>query len=299
MECLAGAMMCRMPPRISKAALMASFYRVLAHHYDPRRTKWDIDGPAPNLSGASKSPRELPGYEGWLRNSHPEVRKQACLHCHQVNDILRQPAVAARTFDKKRNFEVWPLPENVGLMLERDHGLLVTNVVAGSAADNAGLKAGDVIGAAGGRRCFGQTDFRGVLHRGPRGAGEIEVWWTRGEGGKSGEVMSGKLAVVALRIIRMYSELPKNNTVAQVLGKQVLRSGTSVGANYREASRGRSKAEFVSKVGDSLKEIEGTEYWLELLVDSGCVSATKMVELLDETRQLIAIFTTVDKNAKG
>ena len=102
----------------------------------------------------------------------------------------------------------------------------------------------------------------------------------------------------ALRVIRMYSKLPKNDTVAQVLGKQVLRSGTSVGANYREASRGRSKAEFISKIGDCLKEIEETEYWLELLVDSGCVPSEKMAELLDETRQLIAIFTTIDKRSK-
>ncbi len=103
----------------------------------------------------------------------------------------------------------------------------------------------------------------------------------------------------ALRVIRMYSKLPKNDAVAQVLGKQVLRSGTSVGANYREASRGRSKAEFISKIGDCLKEAEETEYWLELLVDSGCVPQTKMTALLDEARQLTAIFTTIDKNAKG
>src|SRR6267154_2728532 len=102
----------------------------------------------------------------------------------------------------------------------------------------------------------------------------------------------------ALRIITMYSKLPKSDTVAQVLGKQVLRSGTSVGANYREASRGRSKAEFISKIGDCLKEIEETEYWLELLVDSGCVSGVKMADLLDEPRQLIAIFTTIDKRSK-
>jgi S1-C subfamily serine protease len=107
-----------------------------------------------------------------------------------VNDIIREPAVAAKTFDKKRDFDVWPLPENVGLALDRDHGLRVTSVVAGSAADKAGFVPGDVIGAAGGRRCFSQADFRGVLHRGPRGAGEIEVWWTRG-----GQVVSGKLAV--------------------------------------------------------------------------------------------------------
>jgi len=97
----------------------------------------------------------------------------------------------------------------------------------------------------------------------------------------------------------MYLKLAKNDTIAQVLGKQVLRSGTSVGANYREASRGRSKAEFISKIGDCLKEIEESEYWLELLVDSGCVPPLKMAGLLDETRQLIAIFTTIDKNAKG
>jgi four helix bundle protein len=102
----------------------------------------------------------------------------------------------------------------------------------------------------------------------------------------------------ALRVIRMYSKLRKNDAVAQVLGKQVLRSSTSVGANYREASRGRSKAEFISKIGDCLKEIEETEYWLELLVDSGCIPGTKMVDLLDEARQLIAIFTTIDKRSK-
>ena len=102
----------------------------------------------------------------------------------------------------------------------------------------------------------------------------------------------------ALRIIRMYCTLQKNDPVGQVLGKQALRSGTSVGANYREASRGRSKAEFISKIGDSLKEIEETEYWLELLLDSGRISSQKIAALLDENRQLIAIFTTIDKNAK-
>jgi four helix bundle protein len=102
----------------------------------------------------------------------------------------------------------------------------------------------------------------------------------------------------SLRIIRMYATLPKSDTVAQVLGKQVLRSATSVGANYREACRGRSKAEFISKVGDSLKEIEETEYWLDLLTESASIKPAKMKDLLDETRQLIAIFTTIAKRAK-
>ena len=101
----------------------------------------------------------------------------------------------------------------------------------------------------------------------------------------------------ALRIIRTYSALPKT-TEAQVLGKQVLRSGTSVGANYREACRGRSKAEFVSKVGDCLKELDETAYWLELLVESKVMPAASLDALRDETDQLLAIFTTVAKNAK-
>jgi four helix bundle protein len=113
------------------------------------------------------------------------------------------------------------------------------------------------------------------------------------------EDLKPRTKAFALRVIRMYSKLLKNDAVAQVLGKQVLRSGTSVGANYCEASRGRSKAEFISKIGDCLKEIEETGYWLELLVESGCVASSRMAGLLDETRQLIAIFTTIDKNSKS
>ena len=66
----------------------------------------------------------------------------------------------------------------------------------------------------------------------------------------------------ALQMLEMFSVIPKT-TEAQVLGKQVLRSGTSVGANYREAHRGRSKAEFIAKCGDSLRELEKTAYWLD------------------------------------
>lgn len=101
----------------------------------------------------------------------------------------------------------------------------------------------------------------------------------------------------ALRVVAMYSTLPKS-TEAQVMGKQVLRSGTSVGANYREANRARSKAEFIAKLGDSLKELDETAYWLELLVESGIVPAPKLASLQDECNQLLAIFTTVSKNAK-
>ena len=79
----------------------------------------------------------------------------------------------------------------------------------------------------------------------------------------------------------------------------MLRPLTFVGANYRVAFRVSSKKEFISKVGDALKEVEETEYWLELLVEGGCVKAARMANLLDESRQLIAILTTIDRKAKG
>ena len=101
----------------------------------------------------------------------------------------------------------------------------------------------------------------------------------------------------ALRVIRMFGALPKK-TEAQVLGKQALRSGTSVGANYREASRARSRAEFVSKCGDSLRELEESAYWLELLVDSGIVASDKLSCLRQECDELIAIFVTIINRAK-
>jgi four helix bundle protein len=102
----------------------------------------------------------------------------------------------------------------------------------------------------------------------------------------------------ALRVIRLFSALPKGS-LGDVIGKQLLRSGTSVGANFREAHRARSNAEFVCKVGDCLKELEETCYWLELLVDAELVSADRLAPLLDECNQLLAILTTVAKKVKS
>ena len=100
-----------------------------------------------------------------------------------------------------------------------------------------------------------------------------------------------------MQIIRLFPELPKT-TEAQVLGRQVLRSGTSVGANYREAYRARSRAEFIAKCGDSLRELEETAYWLELLADANCVAPEKLSALRQECDELIAIFVTVLRRSK-
>ena len=108
-----------------------------------------------------------------------------------------------------------------------------------------------------------------------------------------------RLRDYALRVIRMYCALPKKNDVAHVLGHQALRSGTSVGAHHREASRARSNAEFISKMEGGLQELEETDYWLDLLVGSGIVSETRMRDLTTETNELMAIFIASVKTVKA
>ncbi len=83
------------------------------------------------------------------------------------------------------------------------------------------------------------------------------------------------------------------------MGKQLLRSGTSVGANYREACRARSNAEFTAKMGICLGELDETAYWLELLEKSTIFTTEQLSALQDETNQLIAIFVTILKKTKG
>jgi four helix bundle protein len=101
----------------------------------------------------------------------------------------------------------------------------------------------------------------------------------------------------ALRILRMVGALPKTSA-AQVLGKQVLRSGTSPGAHYREAYRARSTAEFISKIEGGLQELEETGYWLELLAESGAVAAKRLAALRTEADELTKIFASVALSAK-
>jgi len=102
----------------------------------------------------------------------------------------------------------------------------------------------------------------------------------------------------ALRVIRMFGSLP-NTTVAQTLGKQVLKSGTSVGAQYREGCRARSDAEMISKWESALQELDETAYWFELLVEGDVVAAPLMTGLMRESDELIAMLTASVKTIKG
>ena len=101
----------------------------------------------------------------------------------------------------------------------------------------------------------------------------------------------------ALRIIRMYRALPKNGE-AGVIGRQILRSGTSVGAQYREASRAKSPRDFISKMEGSLQELDETAFWIELLIEAEIMPKERMSDLEKETDELIAIFVSSIKTAK-
>ena len=103
----------------------------------------------------------------------------------------------------------------------------------------------------------------------------------------------------ARRVARAYQALPARDRVAQVWGEQMLRAGSSVGANYREAQRARSNAEYVSKLGDCLREADEALYWMELLEVEAFVSAQRLASLKDECDQLIAIFVTLVRKGRA
>jgi four helix bundle protein len=93
----------------------------------------------------------------------------------------------------------------------------------------------------------------------------------------------------AIRIVKLFRSLP-HTPDAQTLGKQVLRSGTSVAANYRAVCRARSKAEFISKMGIVLEEADETVFWLELFNETDVLRPERTMDLLKEANQLLAIF---------
>jgi four helix bundle protein len=101
----------------------------------------------------------------------------------------------------------------------------------------------------------------------------------------------------ALATIRFYSDLPKD-AASQILGRQLLRSSTSVGAQYREAQRAKSISDFISKTEGALQEVDEAGYWLELIQESRVEGSDAIAPLRDEARQLLAIFVAITRKAK-
>ena len=102
----------------------------------------------------------------------------------------------------------------------------------------------------------------------------------------------------ALRIVKVFQALPRSED-ARTLGEQLLRSGTSVAANYRAVCRSRSKAEFLARLGVVVEEIDETVFWLELLVESGIITPVRMGNLQREANELCAIFVSSQLTARG
>jgi four helix bundle protein len=114
----------------------------------------------------------------------------------------------------------------------------------------------------------------------------------------SPEQLRDRTKAFANRIIRLFRALPKK-TEAQVIGRQLLRAGLSVGANYRAACRGRSRPDFISKLGIVVEEADETNYWLELLGENGIMPQRRLEELLNEGHELTAIFTAALETSRS
>ncbi len=120
---------------------------------------------------------------------------------------------------------------------------------------------------------------------------------TEGNSLEKAKELQARTKTFALRIIRMFRRLPKTEE-AKIMGRQVLRSGTSVAANYRAVCRARSKAEFAAKLGIVVEEADETVFWLELLVESGIVPEERARGLIDEAKELLAIFVVSRRTAR-
>lgn len=118
-------------------------------------------------------------------------------------------------------------------------------------------------------------------------------------GGRLTEEFRNRTKVFAAAVIRLFVKLPKGKDEVRILGRQLLRSGTSVAAHAREAARARSDEEFVSKLGGALQEADESLLWLELLREECAIPPTLTEPLEQESSELIAIFTTMIKRTKG
>jgi four helix bundle protein len=112
------------------------------------------------------------------------------------------------------------------------------------------------------------------------------------------EEVKRRTRAFAIRVIRLVEALP-NTRSAEVIGKQLLRCGTSVGANYRASCRARSQADFIAKMGIVEEEADETIYWIELLVESGLMKRERVAGLLDEADQIVSLVVSSIKTARS
>jgi four helix bundle protein len=110
--------------------------------------------------------------------------------------------------------------------------------------------------------------------------------------------LAGRTKQFAMRIIRLVAALPQSR-LADVLGRQVLRSGTSVGANYREAVRASTRKQFISTLGIVLREADETLYWLELIREAEVIKPARLDALIAECNELVSIFVATLRTSKS
>lgn len=115
-------------------------------------------------------------------------------------------------------------------------------------------------------------------------------------GGKN--ELEGRTLVFAVAVVRFVGSMPRSE-VSSVIGRQLLRSATSIGANYREANRAESREDFIHKTAIAQKEAAETDYWLEVCRQTPVGDTIQVVTLAAEARELLAIFTTINRKAKG
>jgi four helix bundle protein len=115
---------------------------------------------------------------------------------------------------------------------------------------------------------------------------------------RDSEALKRRTKSFALRVVRLYRSLPRTEE-ARILGKQLLRSSTSIGANYRAACRARSRAEFVAKLGIVLEEADETIFWLELIQEIAIFPESQLRDLAQEANELVSIFVSSVRTAKG
>ena len=111
------------------------------------------------------------------------------------------------------------------------------------------------------------------------------------------EEMKARTKAYANRVVKLCAALP-NNWIARILGQQLLRSGTSVGANYRAVCRAKSNADFINKLRIVEEECDESLFWMELLVDNGFVKASRLGDLMKESDEILAIVVASTKTAR-